>query len=140
MTTRARGVRLPEELEGEIQREAERSRRNWSQMVAELLEEAVRMRRAPGIIFSSGPTGRRATVAGTGLDVWEVVATWRAYGEDYDELRQSYDWLAEAQLRAALSYYELYPDEIDERLERERCWTADRVRSELPFARPRRDD
>jgi uncharacterized protein (DUF433 family) len=131
---------LPEELEGEIRREAERTRRNWSQMVAELLEEAVRMRRAPGIIFSSGPTGRRATVAGTGLDVWEVVATWRACGEDYDELRRNYDWLDEAQLRAALSYYALYPDEIEERLERERRWTADRVWSELPFARPRRDD
>jgi uncharacterized protein (DUF433 family) len=109
-------------------------------MVAELLEEAVRMRRAPGIIFSSGPTGRRATVAGTGLDVWEVVGTWRTCGEDYDELRRDYDWLDEAQLRAALSYYALYPDEIDERLERERRWTADRVWSELPFARPRRDD
>ena len=68
------------------------------------------------------------------------MATWRACDEDYDELRRDYDWLDEAQLRAALSYYALYPDEIDERLERERRWTADRVWSELPFARPRRDD
>ena len=36
------------------------------------------MRRAPGIVFADGPAGRRAAVGGTGLDVWEIVATWRA--------------------------------------------------------------
>ncbi len=140
MGTKARGVRLPEELDLEIRREVERSGRNWSQVVAELLQEAVRMRRAPGIIFSAGSTGRRATIAGTGLDVWEVVAAWRACGEDYDKLRRSYPWLDEAQLRGALSYYQLYPEEIDERLERERRWTPERTWTELPFTRPRRGD
>ena len=37
-------------------------------------------------------------------------------------LRQNYPWLSEAQLRAALGYYEIYPSEINARLEREaRC-------------------
>jgi uncharacterized protein (DUF433 family) len=139
MSTRARGVRLPEELEAEIQREVERSRRNWSQVVTDLLEEAVRMRRAPGIIFTTGPTGRRATLAGTGLDVWELVAAWRACGENYDELRDNYPWLEEAQLRAGLSYYQLYPEDIDRRLERESRWTPEETWSAFPFARPRDD-
>ncbi len=106
-------------------------------MVAELLEEAVRMRRVPGVAFADGPAGRRAVVEGTGLDIWEVIAAWRAGGDSYEFLRQSYPWLADAQLRAALDYYEVYPKEIDARLEREGQWTPERVRQDLPFARPR---
>ena len=136
MSSRARGIRLPEGLENEIQREMERSRRSWSQVVADLLEEAVKMRRAPGITFTIGPTGRRATVAGTGLDIWEVISTWKACGADYGQLQRDYPWLDEAQLRAALNYYELYPEEIEARLEQEGRWTEERVRAELPFARP----
>ena len=33
-------------------------------------------------------------------------------------------------------YYELYPHEIDARLEREAQWTPERVARKLPFARP----
>jgi uncharacterized protein (DUF433 family) len=95
------------------------------------------MRRAPGVVFVDGPAGRRAAVAGSGLDVWEIVATWRAAAEDFDQLRQSYPWLTEPQLRAALAYYELYPQEIDARLQREAEWTPERVASALPYARPR---
>lgn len=76
-------------------------------------------------------------MAGTGLDVWEIVATWRASAKDFDQLRQSYAWLTEPQLRAALAYYELYPEEIDARLRREAEWTPERVASDLPYARPR---
>lgn len=102
-----------------------------------LLEEAIRMRRAPGILFADGPTGRRAVVAGTGLDVWEVIATWRVVARNEGLLRQSYPWLTEPQLRGALACYELYPKEIDARLVIEDRWTPEAVRRELPFARPR---
>lgn len=95
------------------------------------------MRRAPGIAFAQGPAGRRAVIAGTGLDVWEVIATWRAGGDSEEILRQSYPWLTEPQLRAALAYYQTYPAEIEARLEREAQWTPERVRREFPFARPR---
>ncbi|HSG38117.1 MAG TPA: DUF433 domain-containing protein, partial [Thermoanaerobaculia bacterium] len=117
--------------------ESESRGKSWSAMIAELLEEAVRMRRVPGVAFADGPAGRRAVVGGTGLDVWEVIAAWRAGGDSYVSLRQGYSWLTDAQLRAALSYYEVYPREINARLEREAQWTPDRVRQDLPFARPR---
>ena len=91
----------------------------------------------PGVVFADGPGGRRAVVAGTGLDVWEIIATWKTCGGDLGKLRKSYSWLSEPQLRAALAYYELYPEEIDARLEREARWTPERVARELPFARPR---
>jgi len=95
------------------------------------------MRRAPGIVFADGPTGRRAVVASTGLDVWEIVATWREGQQDDEELRRNYPWLTDAQLRSALEYYKLYPQEIGARLEREARWTPERMEVELPFAQPR---
>jgi uncharacterized protein (DUF433 family) len=137
MGTRAKGVRIPDALDREIERESEDRGKSWSAMTAELLEEAIRMRRAPGVLFVDGPAGRRAVVAGTGLDVWELIATWRENGQGDAALRRSYPWLTEPQIRSALAYYQLYPQEIEARLEREAQWTPERVLRELPFAQPR---
>ena len=125
---------MSEKLERAIAREAEAAGKSWSATTNELLEEALSMRRAPGIVFVDGAAGRRAVVAGSGLDVWEMIATWRAEGERDDLLAESYPWLTSIQIRAALSYYRLYPDDINRRLERERVWTPERVRQELPFS------
>ena len=134
----ARGIRVPAPLQEAIEREMERRDvSEWSTMVVELLEEAVRARRAPGVVFVDGATGRRPVVAGSGLEVWEVVSTWKEVGRNYDRLRAAYDWLTEPQLRAALSYYELYGEELDGRMEREARLTQERVQSELPFTKPR---
>ena len=137
MATRARGLRLPEEIEKEIGREMRLRGATFSEVATSLLREAVRMRRAPGIVFMDGAGGRRAVIAGTGLDVWEVVSQFRETGESFEELKGCYPWLSEAQLSSALSYYELYPDEIDARIEREEYWTAERFWDEHPFMRPR---
>jgi uncharacterized protein (DUF433 family) len=134
----ARGVRLPSALVESIQHEARARGTSWSALATELLEEAMRLRQAPGIAFVDGATGRRAVVAGTGLDVWELVAAWKSLGEDFDELATAYPWLSEMQIRAALAYYGRFRDEIDERLEREERWTSERVAAELPYAAPRR--
>ena len=136
--TKARGLRVPDELDREIAREAAAQGKSWSATTTELLEEALRMRRSPGVVFTTGPAGRRAILAGTGLDVWEVIATWREREGDFAALRQAYPQLSEPQLRAALGYYRLYPGEIEERLRREEEWTPERLRRELPFAAPRR--
>lgn len=136
MATKTRGIRVTEELESEILREAEARGKSWSATTNELLEEALRMRRAPGVVFMNGPSGRRAVVAGTGIDVWEIIGAWKAGGRNDENLRRDFDWLTESQLRAAFGYYALYPEEIDARLEREDAWTEERVRKELPFATP----
>lgn len=134
----ARGIRLPETLQAEIEREMERRGvSEWSTMVVELLGEAMRTRRAPGIVFADGATGRRAVVAGSGLEVWEVVATWKEVGRNYERLRSAYEWLTEPQLRSALSYYELYGEEVDGKLAREGELTSERVGRELPFTKAR---
>lgn len=131
MEPTARMIDLPQDLEQEIAREAERRGQTWSSVTTDLLTEGVRMRRVPGIVFGDGPTGRRAVVAGSGIDVWEVIATWQEGGRDLEQLRRNYDWLSEAQLRAALRYYELYSEEIEARLERERRWTPETIRIDM---------
>ncbi len=96
------------------------------------------MRRCPGIVFTAGPSGRRATVAGTGIDVWEIVATHDSLGGDEKRLHSAYHWLTDAQLRAALAYRRLYPAEVDARLAREKALTPDALSARHPAlaARP----
>lgn len=138
MAGTARGLRLPEDLEEDIERERRlRGGLSFSEVATQLLREAVRMRRAPGICFVDGLEGRRAAVSGSGLEVWEIVATYKESGEDREELKESYPWLGERQLDAALSYYELYPEEVDVRISLEEKWSPQRAWGEFPFTRPR---
>lgn len=133
-------MRVPEDLEREIEREMRLRGTTFADAAVSLLREAVRMRRVPGILFVDGADGRRAAVAGTGPEVWEVVRTWRELKEDFRSLAAFYDWLSERQLRAALDYYERYPEEIEHRLAREERWTPERVQQEMPWASPRAND
>jgi uncharacterized protein (DUF433 family) len=128
---------LPEELQEEIEREMRLRGATFSEVATSLLREAVRMRRVPGIVFMDGPVGRRASIAGTGLDVWEVIATFKCVGENRERLRASYGWLSDRQLSAALAYYGLYPEQIDARIEEEEHWTPEKLYAEFPYLRPR---
>ena len=136
MPTRARGLRLPEELEKEIEREMTLRGATFSEVASSLLREAVRMRRVPGVVFMDGPTGRRACIAGTGLDVWEVISALKSVGADRGRLAASYEWLSDRQLSAALAYYDIYPQEIDARIEEEDRWTPEKLYGEFPYLRP----
>ena len=84
----------------------------------QLLEEVEKQRRVPGIIFADGPTGRRARIAGTGIEVFEVMWSYRANGENRERLAAEYDWLRPDQLDAALAYAEAFPEEIERHLQR----------------------
>lgn len=129
-------LRVPEALDREISREMRfRGEQDWSKGAISLLEEAVRASRVPGILFVQRRDGRRPAVAFSGLEVWEIVATWKEGGESWQRLVEAYPELSESQLRAGVAYYQAYPEEIDERLEREAYWTAERVAEELPFTR-----
>ena len=81
MATKACGLRLPKEIEEEIEREMRLRGTTFSEVATSLLREAVRMRRVPGIVFIDGPSGRRAAIGGTGLDVWEVISTHKRLSE-----------------------------------------------------------
>jgi uncharacterized protein (DUF433 family) len=113
MPTPTRTLRLKPHLRAEIERIARRTRRSFSEVTQDLLEEAVRMREAPGIHFADEPAGREAKVTGTGLGVWEVVSMYRAAGDDVRRLRARRPDLLEVQIKAALTYYERHRNEID---------------------------
>jgi uncharacterized protein (DUF433 family) len=132
----ARGLRLPEELHREIAREAAEAGAAWSAAARELLREAIRTRRVPGIAFTAGPDGRCATLAGTELEVWRVAAAAREGGAALDALRAEHPWLADAQLRAAQGYHALYADEIDVRIEEAAGRRPRWVQEELPLVTP----
>ena len=88
--------------------------------VEQLLDEVKKMRRVPGIVFADGAFGRVPRVAGTGIEVFEVIQRYEGFGRSWDRLAESFDWLKPEQLRAALTYYEAYPDEVNARLDREK--------------------
>lgn len=130
-STITKSLRIPKETVEEIERAAKG--RDFSAAANELLSEGLKMRRCPGIVFADGPTGRRARISGTGLDVWEVVASYISVGRNLKRLKAAYPQLDEPKLRAALSYYECYPKEIDERIAENEAWTPRALRSRYPF-------
>lgn len=108
-----KSLRIPEKILKEIERIAEEAQKDFSRMTNELLEEAVKAHRCPGIIFTEGIRGRRARVAGTGIEVWEIIATYRSVGKNLNRLKRAYHWLTSQQLQSALGYYKAYAEEID---------------------------
>ena len=137
MATVQKSLRMPEDMAKPIEDMAKACGRDFSSMVNELVSEAVKMRRSPGIIFVDGPSGRRAHLAGTGLDVWEVIALYHSLNQDDTRLQKAYHWLKSSQLRAALSYYRAYPREIDERMACNQQWTQEKLSHEFPaIAKP----
>ena len=94
MTSIQKCIRLPEATVKEIELAAANSGRDFSSVARDLLVEAVEMKNCPGILFADGPTGRRARVSGTGIDVWEIVAAFKGAGEEYLELKKAYHWLS----------------------------------------------
>jgi hypothetical protein len=86
-----------------------------SALAEELIEEGLRTRRHPLIVFRDGATGRRAGLVG-GPDVWEVIGG--LVGGDVpteDRLDRAVEvfGLSARQVEAALDYYADFTDEID---------------------------
>jgi hypothetical protein len=96
--------------------EAASRRVSTSALAEELIEEGLRLRRHPLIVFRDGASGRRAGLI-DGPDVWEVVGG--IVGGDVPvidrvERAVSVFGLSRERVDAALDYYATFPDEIDE--------------------------
>ena len=130
-----KSLRLPAETIKEIEQMAKETGQDFSNVTKDLLQEAIKMRRCPGILFAEGTGGRRARVAGTGIEVWEVIAAYKSMKEDFKRLQKAYHWLSAEQLRAALGYYTVYPQEIDRLIEQNEQWNEKKVRERYPFMR-----
>ena len=115
---RPTSFRLPEELLGRLDAEASAGGTSTTALVTGRLDEGLKTRRFPGIVYRSGPAGRRAGLAG-GPDVWEVVrAVRRSAGKGEQRLRRVADdsGLALEQVRLAVEFYTAFPDEIEARI------------------------
>jgi hypothetical protein len=85
-----------------------------------LVDEGLRMMEHPGVLFRTGPTGRRAGLA-AGPDVWEViraVKSARAAEPDLGEqdllgMVADNTGVPVRMIRVATGYWAAYPDEID---------------------------
>ena len=106
-------VELPDRIAVAVEEAARARGQDTSSLVAELATEAMKMRLVPGIVFADGPSGRRARVEGTGIEVFEVIQAYLAAEQDRVELGQAFHWLDERQVDAALAYYRLFPDDVE---------------------------
>jgi uncharacterized protein (DUF433 family) len=76
------------------------------------VDESLRREDHPLVRFVDGPSGRRAALVGSGLDVWEVVATVRENDNNPEEAAAFLE-IAPGRVQAAVAYYGEYRDEID---------------------------
>jgi uncharacterized protein (DUF433 family) len=107
-------LRLSEGTDAWIEHESRRTKRSKGAVVEALTEEAVRMRRFPGLAFRGPEHDRRAWVIGTAFDVWEIIGGYRDFGSLERLLAESH--LTERHVQLALRYAEAYPDEIEQAL------------------------
>ena len=111
-------IRLRAEDDRFVAEESRRLKRPRGSLVEEYASESIRSRRYPGIGFRGDDYRRRAWVIGTGLDVWEIVALTRDFGDER-MLGEEYG-LAPGQIRIALVYSREFSDEIDDLIARGR--------------------
>jgi len=128
-----KSLRLPEETLKEIEQIAKETGQDFSSIAKNLLQEAIIMRRCPGIIFVEGTGGRRARLAGAGIEVWEIISAYRSMGQDFNRLKSAYHWLSAEQLRAALAYCSVYPQEIDQLIDQNESWDERKVKERYLF-------
>jgi uncharacterized protein (DUF433 family) len=113
MTTKSQpfSLRLSPRMDMLVAEEARRTRRSKGAIIEALADEALRIRRYPGIAFRGVDWERRPWIMGTALDIWEIVRAYRDFGCIEDMTRETD--LTDRQIRLALAYYEDFPDEID---------------------------
>ena len=91
------------------------------------VQEGLEMDQFPGIVFRSGPSGRRPGLAG-GPDVWEVVEVFQAESNDLDRTLESLG-LRPGLVEAALRFYASHQAEIDAAIADNRTLMEDAARA-----------
>lgn len=108
-------TRYPGETLERLDRRARAEGYSRSTLIQRYVAEGIEMDEHPGIVFRSGPAGRRPGLVG-GPDVWEVVAVFRSF----DDAERTANWLDQPTnaIETALRYYEAHRPEIDEWIRR----------------------
>jgi hypothetical protein len=112
MTRDPLSVRLPSDT---LRRGRERAAEYGEPLTSTMeryVEEGLRRDRHPLITFVDGPSGRRARLAGTGPDVWEVALVFADSDRSADAAAASLSMPLQS-VQAALGYYADYQEEVD---------------------------
>jgi hypothetical protein len=115
-------LRMPPDALDRLDAESEREGQSRSELARELIDEGLRMRRHPGIVFRDGAVGRRPALA-DGPQVWTLVSVWSEFDGTADERVEEtaeYLRLSPHQVRDGLGYYAEFQDEIDAWIARNR--------------------
>ncbi len=126
-----KSFRLPEALVVRIEEHAAAAVLSQTDLVTSLLDEGLKTRRYPGIIYRDGPTGRRAGLA-AGPDVWEVIGTVRhVEGKGDAKVVAAAEMLSlpERSVRLAVEFYSAFNEEVDDRI-RANDEAAERLREQ----------
>jgi hypothetical protein len=110
--------RLDPELKQLLAERAASEQITETALVTRLLEEGLKTSAHPGIVYRSGPTGRRAALV-AGPDVWEVISAVRhARGRGDAKVRDAAKQLGlpGAHVRLAVGFAAAHPREIEERI------------------------
>ena len=97
-------ARLPADVSEQLHRFAERRRISAGAAAVQLLDEALRMERFPGISFRFASTGRQPFVTGTGMMVWELCHVWQDHKRNLAALLKNYPHLKASQVNVAAAY------------------------------------
>lgn len=88
-------------------------------MVDRLLNESLRIEKHPFVRFITGASGRReAHIVGTRWKVRQIIVSLKGEKGQLDSVIKGFD-LTELQVRAAVSYYADFTDEVDADIERD---------------------
>jgi uncharacterized protein (DUF433 family) len=122
-------LRLSTRVNRYVTEEAKRTRRSKGAVLDALADEAIRVRRFPGVGFKGDDWDRRAWLMGTGLDIWQIIEALKDFGS-VDRMTAESD-LNDRQIRLALAYYGEYPEEIDQAISENRR-SLEELRAEYP--------
>jgi hypothetical protein len=117
--TRSFSARFSVELVDKLSEHSGRAGQSNARVAERLLDEGLQMEEFPGVVFRTGPTGRRAGVAG-GPDVWEIVRDLKgaaqAGAEDPIEVVSRSTGIDRNKIELAANYYAAYPGDVDDRI------------------------
>lgn len=117
--SRPTSFRLDEKLLERLDAESRAASMTTTSLVSSLLDEGLKTREFPGVVYRPGPTGRRAGLVG-GPDVWEVIRDLRGWSgrgmERIERLAEELE-LPVSMVSLAADFYSTFPEEIDARIE-----------------------
>jgi hypothetical protein len=134
--TRSFSARFSAALVEKLETHSGRIGESRARVAERLIEEGLQIEEFPGIMFRSGPTGRRPGIV-AGPDVWEIVRDLKAAAkegaQDPIDVIAAGTGLDRRKIELAAGYYAAYPDAVDDRI-RLNEEAAERLRRALGVA------